>query len=199
MSYMRNVETAAFVGPIVDDSREYEFLKGLRFNFNGSIRPLYEDVGIQEIEGILGVTLDESAWQSFALVVEPLTLAQDLAEVLGVAKANGDLTSAVFFPNAAITGAATNSRTLSVADTTAGTVLATLPLVSGVDPVAGAAESLPLSVPAVSQGDSISYKSTHVGTGLVGGDPGGLVVVAFNEPTWPVPGTVDYSDSGPNE
>lgn len=190
MSYMRNTVSGRFVGPIIDDGEEYEFLKGLKQS--GSIHPLFEDVSIEQVEDFLGEDLDTSNWQCFCKVYGGLTVAEDYVLALGNVNENGNMSLARVYPNAAVAGAATNSRTLSVVDTTGPSTLASLALVAGVNLVARAENDITNGTVAVVAGDPIQYKSTHVGTGLVGGDPGGLVIVTFNEPT---PTALDYSDT----
>jgi hypothetical protein len=85
----------------------------------------------------------------------------------------GTLTGAEILPTAALTGANTNSRTITVTNRGTGagtTVMATLAFVSGVNLAADTAQSLTLSVVAgaltVAEGDVIEVASLHVGTGL---------------------------------
>lgn len=107
----------------------------------------------------------------------------DPSTVLGEAQFDGTVTRCVYIPSASITGANTNSRTLTLqnrgqagAGTTA---VATLALTSGVNATADDAKALTLSGTAanlvVVAGDVLSFESVHTGTGLA--DPGGQVVV----------------------
>jgi len=98
----------------------------------------------------------------------------------------GTISRVTYTPSAAITGANTNSRTLTVTNRGAAgsgtTVVATLALTSGVNAAADAEKAVTLSGTAanlnVTQGDVITFESTHVGSsGLA--DPGGLVIVEF--------------------
>jgi hypothetical protein len=96
---------------------------------------------------------------------------------------DGTVTKVTYTPQAAITGANTNSRTLSLVNTRAdgsgAAIVASLALISGVNGVASVELPLTLSgTPAnltVAAGDMLEFKSTHVGTGIA--DPGGLVTV----------------------
>lgn len=95
----------------------------------------------------------------------------------------GTVTAAVYTPNAAITGAATNSRTLTIfnrkGDGTGTLAVATLALVVGVNAAAETEKALTLSgTPAnatFAQGDVLTFSSVHVGTGIA--DPGGQALV----------------------
>lgn len=98
----------------------------------------------------------------------------------------GTVTGVTYIPTAAITGAATNTRTLEVVNKgQAGTgtnVVATLALVSGVNPAADKAAALTLSGTAsklvVAEGDVLAFASTHGGTGIA--DPGGTVSITVS-------------------
>lgn len=111
------------------------------------------------------------------------TAGNDSSSIIGEAPFAGTVTRAVYIPSAAITGANTNSRTITITNRTAAgtgtTVVATLPLVSGVNPVKDAVVTIPLSgTPAnlvVAQGDILTADSLHIGTGIT--DPGGSVEV----------------------
>lgn len=107
----------------------------------------------------------------------------DYDETLGEAPFAGTVTSATYTPEADITGANTNSRTLTIvnkgSDGNGTTVVATLALTSGVNATDFDEKALTLSVVAnattVAEGDVLAFVSTHVGTGLA--DPGGLAQV----------------------
>lgn len=85
-----------------------------------------------------------------------------------------------------ITGANTNSRTISLVnkgqDGNGTTVIATLALTSGVNLADFDEKALTLSETAanlvVAAGDVLAFTSVHVGTGIA--DPGGSVKVALN-------------------
>lgn len=107
----------------------------------------------------------------------------DATEDVAVADWAGTVTSVTYTPDATITGANTNSRTITVVnkaqDGTGTTTVATLALTSGVN-IAGSDEgTITLSGTAanlvVAAGDVLAFVSTHVGTGIA--DPGGLVRV----------------------
>lgn len=96
----------------------------------------------------------------------------------------GTVTSVAYTPEAAITGANTDTRTLTLVNkgqAGAGTtVIATLALTSGVNGVAFDEKALTLSATAadlvVANGDILAFVSTHGGSsGLA--DPGGRVEV----------------------
>lgn len=92
------------------------------------------------------------------------------------------VTGVRFIADATLTGAATNTRSITINRRTAGgaaTVLATLQFNSGINATAYATTPITLSAtPAnldVPNGDIITYQSTHIGTGLA--DPGGSIEV----------------------
>lgn len=93
------------------------------------------------------------------------------------------VTGVFYTPDAALSGANTNSRTLTLYDrgpADAGTtVIAQLALVSTVNLVLDTEKTITLSAtPAnliVAAGDILEWNSLHVGTGIT--DPGGLVIV----------------------
>jgi hypothetical protein len=92
------------------------------------------------------------------------------------------VTAVRWLPDATLTGANTNTRSITVSRRTAGgaaTVLATLQFNSGVNATAFASTAITLSgTPAnldVPNGDIITMTSTAVGTGLA--DPGGTIEV----------------------
>jgi len=96
------------------------------------------------------------------------------------------ITAVKYTPSAAITGAVTNSRTLSVVNKGSGgagtATPASLALVVGVNPAADIDQALTLSGTAanltVAAGDVLVFNSTHVGTGIA--DPGGILTVALS-------------------
>lgn len=99
----------------------------------------------------------------------------------------GTVSEVSYIPDAAITGANTDTRTISLinkgADGTGTTVVATLALTSGVNAAASDEKALTLSAVAgattVADGDILAFKSTHSGSsGLA--DPGGLVEVEIS-------------------
>lgn len=106
----------------------------------------------------------------------------DLTTVVVEAPYAGTVSRVGYIPVSAVTGANTNSRTLTVTNRGTGagsTNVATLALVSGVNAAADAEKAVPLSGTAanlvVAAGDVLTFESTHVGTGIA--DPGGEVVI----------------------
>lgn len=109
--------------------------------------------------------------------------ADDLDTLVAQAPFAGVVTSVEYVPGAAITGAATNNRTLSLVNKgaagSASTSVATLAFGAGVTAAACNERALTLSATAanlvVAAGDTLQWRSVHVGTGIT--DPGGLVRV----------------------
>lgn len=95
----------------------------------------------------------------------------------------GRVTSVTYTPDSTITGADTNTRTLTLVNKGAAgagsTVIATLALTNGVNATGSDEKALTLTVTTadrvVAEGDILAFVSTHAGTGLA--DPGGLVQV----------------------
>lgn len=102
---------------------------------------------------------------------------------LDIAPFDATITKVTFLADAAVTGANTNTRKLEVieggADGTGTTSAAAKQFNSGVNAVQNDDTDITLSAtPAnlvVAAGDSLIWKSTHVGTGIA--DPGGLVIL----------------------
>lgn len=113
----------------------------------------------------------------------PLATAVDGDVIVTEAPFAATVTAVSYIPEATITGANTNSRTLTLVnkaqDGTGTTVVATLALTSGVN--AAAADEKPLTLSGVAgattvaSGDVLEFVSTHSGTGIA--DPGGRVHV----------------------
>jgi hypothetical protein len=92
------------------------------------------------------------------------------------------VTAVRYIADATLTGAATNTRAITINRRTAGgsaTVLATLQFNNAINATAYASTTITLSgTPAnldVPAGDIITFASTHIGTGLA--DPGGTIEV----------------------
>ena len=114
------------------------------------------------------------------------TAGNDEDTVLFEAPVTGTVTAVAYVPEAAITGAATNNRTISVVNKgqagAGSTTVASLSFASGTNAVAYDETTVPLSGTAanlaVTAGDTLQWRSVHVGTGIT--DPGGLVRVTFS-------------------
>lgn len=109
----------------------------------------------------------------------------DATSPVGEAPFAGTVTEASYTPDAAITGVATNNRTLNLVnkgqDGTGTTVVATITYANGTNTAADDEQQLTLSGTAanlvVAQGDIIALQSVHNGTGIA--DPGGLAQVSI--------------------
>lgn len=110
----------------------------------------------------------------------------DASSVVGEAPFAGTVTSVTYAPVAAITGAATNNRTLSLVNRgqsgAGSTVIASLNYANGTNAAAFDENAITLSVVAgattVAAGDVLEWRSTHIGTGIA--DPGGRVAVTVS-------------------
>jgi len=122
------------------------------------------------------------------LVVALAALAATVDASRSVAKApfDGAISKVSYVPDAAITGANTDTRTLSVKNRGAAgagtTVVASLALTNGVNATAFDEKAITLSGTAgnlvVAAGDVLSFESAHAGTGGLA-DPGGLIAIEF--------------------
>lgn len=97
---------------------------------------------------------------------------------------DGTVTAVTYTPVTTITGAATNTRAVSLVNLgqngAGSTVVATLQFNNGVNAPAGVPKAIPLSGTAanlaVAAGDVLQWQSNAVGTGIA--DPGGLLVIS---------------------
>lgn len=118
-----------------------------------------------------------------AIVQPQATAGNDLNTNIWIAPNDCTVTAVTYAPVTAITGANTNTRSVSLVnkalDGTGTTVIATIQYNSGVNAAAGDENTVTLSgTPAnlnVAAGSLLQWQSTHVGTGIA--DPGGLVNV----------------------
>jgi hypothetical protein len=111
----------------------------------------------------------------------------DKTENIGPAPFDGTVTAVTYSPNSVLTGANTDSRTISIINKgqagSGSTTVASKAFTSGVNAPASDETDITLSGTAanlvVAQGDMLAFVSTHVGsTGLA--DPGGLVSVSIS-------------------
>lgn len=116
--------------------------------------------------------------------VEPVSTAgNDLNTNVYVTRTEATISAVTYTPNAAITGANTDTRKVSLVnagtDGTGTDIIATLQFNSGVNAAAGDEKTVTLSGTAanldVEAGEVLQWQSTHVGTGIA--DPGGLVSI----------------------
>lgn len=113
------------------------------------------------------------------------TAGNDLATPIAVVRETGTVTAVTYTTPTAITGAATNNRTVSLINKGASgsgtTVVATLNFASGVNTTAFVPKTITLSATAanlvVTAGDVLAWVSDHVATGIA--DPGGLARVVI--------------------
>jgi hypothetical protein len=113
------------------------------------------------------------------------TAGNDQDTVAAQAPFDGVVTGVQYVPVGAITGADTNSRTLSLVNKgqagSGTTTVATLALTSGVNATADDDKTITLSGTSanlqVASGDTLLWRSVHVGTGIT--DPGGLIRITI--------------------
>lgn len=114
------------------------------------------------------------------------TAGNDDDSVIGEAPFAGTVTAVAYVPEAGITGAASNTRSVTLVnkgqDGTGTTTVATLQFDSGVNAAAYDEKTVTLSATAanllVAQGDVLQWRSLHVGTGLA--DPGGIARITIS-------------------
>lgn len=121
------------------------------------------------------------------MAVQPqATAGNDTNSNIYVVPRDSTVSSVTYSPVTAITGANTNTRSVSLVnkgtDGTGVTVIATLQFNSGVNAAAAAPTTVTLSGTSanlnVTAGQVLQWQSTHVGTGI--SDPGGLVTVGLS-------------------
>ena len=121
--------------------------------------------------------------RTLTLAIAAVALDASLSSILGKAPFAGTVTGVGYIPNAAITGADTDSRRIAVTNrgqAGAGTAeIAALGFDTGINAVAFDEKALTLNAtPAnlvVAAGDVLTVDSATLGTGLA--DPGGVIVV----------------------
>lgn len=114
------------------------------------------------------------------------TAGNDDDTVLGQAPFACTVTSVQYVPEAAITGAATNNRTVSLVNKgqagSGTTTVASLTFDNGVNAAANDEKTITLSGTAanlvLAAGDTLQWRSIHVATGIT--DPGGVVRVTIS-------------------
>ncbi|TXS08237.1 hypothetical protein EAO71_37185 [Streptomyces sp. ms191] len=114
------------------------------------------------------------------------TAGNDDDTVLGQAPFACTVTSVQYVPEAAITGAATNNRTVSLVNKgqagSGSTSVASLAFDNGINATANDEKTITLSGTAanlvLAAGDTLQWRSIHVGTGIT--DPGGVVRVTIS-------------------
>lgn len=112
-----------------------------------------------------------------------IVLGSDGDQTIGESPITGTVVGVSYTPEAAITGVATNNRTISVVNkgqSGSGTqTVASLSFGSGTNAAAFDEKALTLSgTVEVDEGDILAFVSTHTGTGIA--DPGGLVQVTID-------------------
>ena len=113
------------------------------------------------------------------------TAGNDDDSVVCQAPFDGTVSAVQYVPEAAITGADTNRRTVSLVNKgqagSGSTTVASLALTNGVNAAANDEKAVTLSGTAanlnVTAGDTLLWRSVHVGTGIT--DPGGLVRITI--------------------
>lgn len=117
--------------------------------------------------------------------VPAVSAGSDATTIVCEAPFAGTITRVGYIPITAVTGADTNTRTLTVTNRgqsgSGSTVAATLALTNGVNAAAKDEKAVTLSGTAanlvVAEGDVLTFESTHAASGLA--DPGGRVVIEF--------------------
>ena len=114
------------------------------------------------------------------------TAGNDDDTVIAQAPFDCTVTAVEYVPEAAITGADTNSRTVSLVNKgqagSGTTTVASLALTNGVNATANNERTITLSATAanlvLAAGDTLQWRSIHVGTGIA--DPGGIIRITVS-------------------
>lgn len=114
------------------------------------------------------------------------TAGNDLDSVAAVVPFNATVTAVQYVPAAAVTGAATNNRTISLVNKgqagSDSTSVASLTFANAVNAAAATPKAVTLSATAanldVTAGDTLLWRSIHNATGIT--DPGGFVRVSLS-------------------
>lgn len=182
---LRNNTTGEYVHFESDDDEGAQALMTFREAAHPT-EPVWAQTGVEALEDAKAA----GVIPSLVAVIPATAAGADFTTALGGEQEKaGTVSAAVYYPNANITGAATNSRTIEVLD--GGVTVASLAFLAGVNGTEDEPSNLTVSAPAVAQGDSLTAKSLHVGTGIA--DPGGTVVVTFAGNT--AESTEDFSKS----
>lgn len=115
------------------------------------------------------------------------TAGNDLNTNAFVAPFAGNITAVSYVPITTLTGANTNTRSVTLSNLTRTLVPATIQYNSGVNATLGVANAVTLGNAAnvaVLAGDVFQWQSTHVGSGLA--DPGGMVSVTITPTLVPI-------------
>lgn len=121
------------------------------------------------------------------MAVQPqTTVGNDTNTNVLIVQSDGTVSAVTYTPVTAITGANTNTRSVSLVnkgtDGTGTAVIATIQYNSGVNAAASDESTVTLSAtPAnllVTAGQVLQWQSTHIGTGIA--DPGGLVAITIS-------------------
>jgi hypothetical protein len=112
MLWLRNKDNGN-IYPVLEQSPEMSYLRAQRSVVDG--RPLFEELGIQEVQA--DVPSEPFASFVIAKYVGAVTTAGDNQNTsLGLSPADGTLTACVAIVAAAVSGVATNYRTISMFD-----------------------------------------------------------------------------------
>lgn len=120
-----------------------------------------------------------------AVQAQPVAAGSDLNSNVHAVQSDGTITAVTYAAVTAITGANTNTRSVTLVNKgqagSGTTAVATLQFNSGVNAAASDEKAITLSSTAadlvVVAGDILQWQSTHVGTGIA--DPGGLVRITI--------------------
>jgi hypothetical protein len=121
--------------------------------------------------------------------IAPVAGGADFVSPIGTVEEDCTIVTITYIPQATITGAATNNRTISVINkgqSGSGTAVpASLNFANGTNATAFDEKALTNSATAAdldaASGDVLAFSSVHVGTGIA--DPGGIAVVTYSPRT----------------
>jgi hypothetical protein len=182
---LRNNTTGEYVHFDADDDERALALLDLR-EATHPTEPQWAQTGVEALENAKA----KGILPSLVAVIPPTAVGADYtASLASDVESAGTVAGAVYIPNENITGVATNSRTVEVLD--GATVVASIAFGAGVNGTIDEPVQMTNGTVAVAEGDALTAKSLHVGTGLA--DPGGIVVVTFSGNV--AESTHDFSES----
>jgi hypothetical protein len=172
MPYFRNTDTGAITPFVTEAGPSFTAYKTVRSPVTS--KPQFEQVGEDQAVVLLQAILPAAAAGATSTVAVSVPASiQDMTGITG-----GTVIEVDYYPLTTINGAATNNRTIAVADTTKTSTIVTESLGAGTNLTGSQMNSLtPITAPAVSGGDTLTVTSTPVGTGIA--DPGGIVFISI--------------------
>jgi hypothetical protein len=197
VSYLRNILKNVVTAELSSESPVYRALIAQRTTASSNTVTVDPSVQMEEGTSTYTIGANEPVWEEIpseravtfasrvlAGVLDPAAVAVDTRAILSPALSTDiTITAVEYTPVAAVKGAATNFRTISVItapEAASPVTAAKLALEAGINLVAGEENTITLEEAAklkAKAGVSVVAASTHSGTGIA--DPGGIVLVTY--------------------